>query len=141
MSRRRRLAVVTTWMVVLAWVVFDVVAVVTADQPPGPVTAVAQLVVPPLLWVALLQLASAAELAARQVLRRWRSRRSATDLPGRLLAATAASLPDRRREWGRAMTAELAQVHGRSARCGSRSAVPGPHCGRHRRPVGRCSGS
>ena len=117
MSRtRRRLAVVTTWVVVLAWVVFYAVAVVTADQPPGPVTAAAQLVVPPLLWVALLQLASAAELAARQVLRRWRSRRSAMDLPGRLLVAEVASLPERRRDWGRAMTAELAQVYGRSAR-------------------------
>ena len=36
------------------------------------------------------------------------------DLPGRLLAAAVAALPERRREWGRAMTAELAEVQGRS---------------------------
>ena len=41
---------------------------------------------------------------------------SAIDLPGRLLAAAVAALPERRREWGRAMTAELAEVRGRSAR-------------------------
>ncbi len=62
---RRRLATVTTWVVVVAWVVFYAVALATADELPGPVTAVAQLVVPPLLWVALLQIVSTAGLAAR----------------------------------------------------------------------------
>ena len=117
---RRRLATVITWVVVVAWVVFYAVALATADQLPGPVTAVVQLVVPPLLWVALLQIGSAAELAARLVLRHWRSgagsRMSAMDPPGRLLAAAVAALPERRREWGRAMLAELAEVRGRSAR-------------------------
>ncbi|HEU4422967.1 MAG TPA: hypothetical protein VFR67_10595 [Pilimelia sp.] len=117
---RRRLATVTTWVGAVAWVVFYAVALTTADQLPGPVTVVAQLVVPPLLWVALLQIGSAAEFAARLVLRHLRSgagsRMSAMDPPGRLLAAAVAALPERRREWGTAMIAELGEVRGRSAR-------------------------
>jgi hypothetical protein len=107
---RRRVQTVTTWVVVVAWVVFYAVALATADPLPPAETAVAQLVVPPLLWV----------VAARLVLRHWwsgpGSRMSAMDLPGRLLAAAVAALPKRRRAWGRAMTAELAEVRGRSAR-------------------------
>jgi hypothetical protein len=107
---RRRVQTVTTWVVVVAWVVFYAVALATADPLPPAETAVAQLVVPPLLWV----------VAARLVLRHWwsgpGSRMSAMDLPGRLLAAAVAALPERRRAWGRAMTAELAEVQGRSAR-------------------------
>jgi hypothetical protein len=41
---------------------------------------------------------------------------SAMDVPGRVLAAAVAALPVRRRDWGRAMTAELAGIQGRSAR-------------------------
>ena len=41
---------------------------------------------------------------------------SAMDVPGRVLAAAVAALPERRRDWGRAMTAELAGIQGRSAR-------------------------
>jgi hypothetical protein len=107
---RRRVEAVTTWVVVVGWVVFYAVALATANQLPPPETAVVQLVVPPLLWMA----------AIRLVLRHWWSaaghRMSAMDLPGRLLAAAVAALPERRREWGRAMTAELAEVQGRSAR-------------------------
>ena len=44
------------------------------------------------------------------------SRTSTLDSPGRLLAAAVAALPVRRRDWGRAMIAELAEVHGPSAR-------------------------
>jgi hypothetical protein len=115
---RRRVQTVTTWVVVVGWVVFYAVALATADQLPPPETAVVQLVVPPLLWVA----------AIRLVLRHWWSaagpRMSAVDLPGRLLAAAVAALPERRREWGRAMTAELAEVQGRSpaGEAGRRSA-------------------
>jgi hypothetical protein len=121
MSRtRRRLATVITRVGVVAWVVFYAVALANADQQPGPVTALAQLVVPPLLWVALLQIGSAAGLAVRHVLRRswsWAgSGMPATDPPGRLLAVAVAALPEPRREWGVAMTAELAGVRGRSAR-------------------------
>jgi hypothetical protein len=99
-------------------VVFYAVALATADRPPGPVTAAVQLVVPPLVWVALLQIGSAAGRAARLVLRRpWAgSRGSEMDPPGRLLAAAVAALPEHRREWGLAMVAELAEVRGRSAR-------------------------
>jgi hypothetical protein len=101
---------VTTWVVVVGWVVFYAVALANADPLPAPETAVVQLVVPPLLWV----------VTARLVLRHWwsgpGSPMSGMDLPGRLLTVAVAALPERRREWGRAMTAELAEVQGRSAR-------------------------
>ncbi|HEV8165061.1 MAG TPA: hypothetical protein VGR74_11545, partial [Actinomycetota bacterium] len=88
---RRRVQTVTTWVVVVAWVVFYAVALATADPLPPAETAMAQLVVPPLLWV----------VAARLVLRQWwsgpGSRMSAMDLPGRLRAAAVAALPERRR--------------------------------------------
>ena len=107
---RRRVQTITTWVVVVAWVVFYAVALANADPLPPPLTAVVQLVVPPLLWV----------VAARLVLRYWwsgpGSRIAGMDLPGRLLAVAVAALPERRREWGRAMLAELAEVQGRSAR-------------------------
>ena len=107
---RRRLQTVTTWAIVAAWVVFYAIVLATADPLPTLDTAVMYLIVPPLLWV----------VAARLVLRHWWSeagaRMSAMDLPGRLLAAAVAALPERRREWGRAMTAELAEVGGRPAR-------------------------
>ncbi|GES21031.1 hypothetical protein Aple_039270 [Acrocarpospora pleiomorpha] len=95
-------------MVVVAWLVFYAVAVATADPLPPLETAIAWLIMPPLLWV----------IAARLVLHHWwaGSRVSAIDPPGRLLAVAVAALPERRREWGRAMTAELAEVQGRSAR-------------------------
>ena len=97
----------------LAWVVFYAVALATADHRPTPVTAVAQLVVPPLLGVALLQIGSAA-VAARSCAPGPGSGpvRPRLDPPGRLLAAAVAALPERRREWGRAMLAELAEVRG-----------------------------
>jgi hypothetical protein len=101
---------VTTCVVVVVWGVFYAVALANADPLPSPDTAVMWLVVPPLLWV----------VAVRLVLRHWwsgsGSGMSAMDLPGRLLATAVAALPERRREWGRAMTAELAEVQGRSAR-------------------------
>jgi hypothetical protein len=101
---------VTTWVIVVVWVVLYGVALANADPLPPLETAVRQLVVPPLLWV----------VATRLVLRHWwsgpGSRMSGMDLPGRLLAVAVAALPERRREWGRAMLAELAEVQGRSAR-------------------------
>jgi hypothetical protein len=107
---RRTVQTVTTWVVVVAWVVLDGVALANADPLPPLETALVQLVVPPLLWV----------VAARLVLRHWwsgpGSRTSGMDLPGRLLSVALAALPERRREWGRAMLAELAEVQGRSAR-------------------------
>jgi hypothetical protein len=107
---RRRVQTVTTWVPVVAWVVFYAVALANADPLPPLETAVRALVVPPLLWV----------VAARLVLRHWwsgpGSRMAGMDLPGRLLAVAVAALPERRRAWGRAMVAELAEVEGRSAR-------------------------
>lgn len=50
----------------------------------------------------------------------WRARAGATadptDFPARLLAAAAATLPESRRDWGAAMTAELARLPDRSDR-------------------------
>jgi hypothetical protein len=107
---RRRVQTITTWVVVVGWAVFYAVALARADELPAPEAAVMWLVVPPVLWV----------LAIRLVLRHWwsgtGSHMAVTDLPGRVLAAAVAALPERRREWGRAMTAELAEVQGRSAR-------------------------
>lgn len=107
---RHRLQTVTTWVIVVAWLMLYAVALATADQLPGSVAAVVYLVGPPLLLV----------VAARLVLNHWwsemGSRLSGMDLPERLLAAAVAALPGSRHEWGRAMTAELADVRGRSAR-------------------------
>jgi hypothetical protein len=107
---RRRVQTITTWVVVVGWAVFYAVALALADELPAPEAAVMWLVVPPVLWV----------LAIRLVLRHWwsgtGSHMAVADLPGWVLAAAVAALPERRREWGRAMTAELAEVQGRSAR-------------------------
>jgi hypothetical protein len=100
------------WLLLAAWVVFAAIGFVIVDPRPEPVTAVAQLVVPPLLVAALWQIGSA-------VARRWPSwafRSLVADAPGRLLAAAVAALPERRRDWGAAMLGELAEVRGRSAR-------------------------
>jgi hypothetical protein len=58
----------------------------------------------------------AAQLLWRAWWRRAGARLSALDGPARLLAAAAATLPEDRRDWGAAMTAELAQVEGGKAR-------------------------
>jgi len=116
---RHKLATVVTWVAVTAWAMSYTVALATAGQPPEPFTAVMQLVVPPLLWVALLQIGSAAAATWRMSRDWWSragSRMSAMDPPGRVLAVAVAALPEDRREWGSAMTAELAEVRGRSAR-------------------------
>lgn len=69
-------------------------------------------------------------IAARLLWRAWWRRRGARvsaspdgldrlhnlDRPARLLDSAVAALPDRRRDWGAAMTAELAQVEGTSTR-------------------------
>lgn len=101
---------VPTWVVVLAWVVFYVVATVTAGLLVPPWGAVVQPIVQLLLWV----------VAIWFVLRPWwsavGSHRPAMDPPGRVLTVAVAALPERRRQWGRAMIAELAGIEGRSAR-------------------------
>jgi hypothetical protein len=59
-------------------------------------------------------------VAIRLLCHAWSNRTGAgaspTDGAARLLAATAAMLPEERRDWGAAMIAELAQVRDRSAR-------------------------
>jgi hypothetical protein len=120
MSRTRRsLQIVTAAMVVLAWAVLYVVIITTAPLSYDPATESAAkvnrefallLAVPTALWVA------AALLFVDHWWWRTGIRMSAMDPPGRLLAAAVATLPDHRREWGLAMSAELAEVRGRSAR-------------------------
>ena len=140
MSRLRRRLATVTGIAAVAWVVFYAVALATAEHPAGPVTAVAQLVVPPLLRVALRQIGSppgsprgSCYATAVPV----RSRTPGLDLPRRMLAAAVATLPERRREWGGAMIAELAEIRDGRPAGGSRSAVPGPRSACHRRAAGR----
>jgi hypothetical protein len=70
------------------------------------------------IWLAVF--GTPAVVAARLLWRAWwrraGARLSALDGPAWLLAAAAATLPADRRDWGQAMTAELAQVRGRPAR-------------------------
>ena len=120
MSRTpRRLQIVTAGVVVAAWAAFYVVVITTAPPSYDPATESAAkvnrefallLAIPTALWVT----------AALTLVDHWWSRTgarlSAMDPPGWLLAATVATLPDHRREWGMAMNAELAEVRGRSAR-------------------------
>jgi hypothetical protein len=115
----RRLQLVTAGGVVAAWAVLYVVVITTAPLSYDPATESAAkvnrefallLTIPTALWVT----------AALALVDHWWSRTgirlSASDPPGRLLAAAVATLPDHRREWGMAMEAELAEVQGRSAR-------------------------
>lgn len=94
------------WLVAAGWMAVYGVVLATTDHRPGPVNAVAGLIVPPLLVVALAQIG----WAVRRV--RW----STSDPAARLLSAAVAALPARRREWGMAMLAELSSVRGRSQR-------------------------
>jgi hypothetical protein len=111
---RRRFERIATWVPVAVWAVVYAVALAVAiangDPLPAPETALQNLALPPLLWV----------VAARIVLYHWwpgtGARMAAMDPPARLLAAAVATLPDHRRQWGMAMTAELAEVRGPSAR-------------------------
>ena len=120
MSRaRRRLEIATAAAVVAAWAVLYLVVVTTAPLAYDPATESAAkvnrefallLTIPTALWVT----------AVLTLVGHWWSRTGirlfAMDPPGRLLAAAVATLPDDRGEWGLAMHAELAEVHGRPAR-------------------------
>ena len=120
MSRaRRRLEIATAAAVVAAWAVLYLVVVTTAPLAYDPATESAAkvnrefallLTIPAALWVT----------AVLTLVGHWWSRTGirlfAMDPPGRLLAAAVATLPNDRGEWGLAMHAELAEVHGRPAR-------------------------
>ena len=120
MSRaRRRLEIATAAAVVAAWAVLYLVVVTTAPLAYAPATESAAkvnrefallLTIPAALWVT----------AVLTLVGHWWSRTGirlfAMDPPGRLLAAAVATLPNDRGEWGLAMHAELAEVHGRPAR-------------------------
>ena len=120
MSRaRRRLEIATAAAVVAAWAVLYLVVVTTAPLAYDPATESAAkvnrefallLTIPAALWVT----------AVLTLVGHWWSRTGirlfAMDPPGRLLAAAGATLPNDRGEWGLAMHAELAEVHGRPAR-------------------------
>jgi hypothetical protein len=114
---RRRYQIVTAATVIVAWTGFYL-AVVTISPPPHSETSRAAvnrelaliLAVPTLVYV----------VAALLLLHHWLSgagaRLSTMDSPGRLLAVAVSTLPIHRRDWGNAMTAELAEIRGRSAR-------------------------
>jgi hypothetical protein len=70
------------------------------------------------IWIAVLGTPwmIAAQLLWRAWWRQAGARLSELDGPARLLAAAAATLPEDRRDWGTAMTAELTQVRDRGAR-------------------------
>jgi hypothetical protein len=134
---RHRPQTIATVAAVAAWAVFYLVVITTAPPSYDPATESAAriyrefallLAVPATLWA----------IAARLVVHHWWSRHgihlAGTDMPGRLLAAAMAVLPVHRREWGAAMTAELAEVHGRHARwrfalSAARTAVWAPRSG------------
>jgi hypothetical protein len=118
MSRTHRgYQVVAAAAVVVTWTILYVVVVINSEHPPAP-ESVAKvnrelallLAVPTALWV----------VAALLLVHYWwagaGARLSATDAPGQILELAITTLPDNRLEWGVAMTAELAEVTGRSAR-------------------------
>jgi hypothetical protein len=113
------LEIATAAAVVAAWAVLYLVVVTTAPLAYDPATESAAkvnrefallLTIPTALWVT----------AVLTLVGHWWSRTGirlfAMDPPGRLLAAAVATLPNDRGEWGLAMHAELAEVHGRPAR-------------------------
>lgn len=110
----RRFQVIITWTVVVIWVVLyflNLAADLANGEPmPAPESAIRTLIIPPVLWVC----------AARLALHHWwsatGSKMSEMDPPQRLLAAATAALPERRRDWGMAMIAELADIPRRTDR-------------------------
>jgi hypothetical protein len=111
---RPRYEFALTFAVIAVFAVLWVIGIITSDPPPPPAAYLASAI--------LLALVATPWVAA--VLLLWRAwtrnmaRVSAPtmDGPARLLAAAATALPDHRRDWGAAMTAELTQVRGGSAR-------------------------
>ncbi|MFE0150135.1 hypothetical protein ACFWY5_23500 [Nonomuraea sp. NPDC059007] len=98
------------WIIVVVWVAAYAVILVNSEQLPAPDAAFLYLVGPPVVW------AGTATLVLHHWWRATGERMSAMDPPQRLLTAAVAALPERRREWGLAMTAELAGIEGRTAR-------------------------
>ncbi|MBB5080194.1 hypothetical protein [Nonomuraea endophytica] len=96
--------------VVVVWVAAYAVILVNSEQLPAPDAAILYLVGPPVVWAG----------TAALVLHHWwgstLERMSVMDPPQRLLTTAVAALPERRREWGLAMIAELAGIEGRTAR-------------------------
>jgi hypothetical protein len=116
---RRRLQIVTAAAVVAAWVALYLVVITTAPLNYDPATESAAkvnrefallLAIPTALWVA------AALLLVDHWWRQAGASVSGLDGPARLLAVATATLPADRRDWGAAMTAELAQIQDRASR-------------------------
>jgi hypothetical protein len=116
---RRRLQFVTAGLVVFAWALVYIGVITLAPPAYDPAVETAtkmnigvavMLAIPTAVYV----------VAALLVLHHWLAaggaRLAATDSPGRMLAAAVAMLPEHRRDWGAAMTAELAEVRGRPQR-------------------------
>jgi hypothetical protein len=114
---RRRYQILTAGVVVAAWAGVYAVIVATSEPPASPETAgkvnremAVLLAVPTAVYV----------VAALLVLHFWLvragARLSTMDWPARVLAVAVATLPEHRRDWGAAMTAELAEVPRQSAR-------------------------
>jgi hypothetical protein len=101
---------------VVAAVPFAYLWVVSMGSADDPLTVRARLDMA--IWMAVFGTPwmVAARLLWRAWWRRSGARLAALDGPAWLLAAAAAALPEHRREWGAAMTAELAEVRDRGAR-------------------------
>lgn len=116
---RRRLQFVTAAAVVVTWAVVYVGVITIAPPAYDPAGETAAKVNRELAL--LLAVPTAVYVVAALLLLHYRlagagARLAATDPPGRVLAAVVATLPEHRRDWGAAMTAELAELQGRSAR-------------------------
>ena len=118
MSGSRRTArFVTAGAVVLAWATVYVGVLLVSPPAYDPTDESAAKVNRELAMMFAVPTA-AYVVAALLVLHHWRAgaRSRTTDPPGRVLAAALVMLPEHRRDWGAAMTAELAGVRGRAAR-------------------------
>jgi hypothetical protein len=116
---RRRLQFVTAGLVVFAWALVYIGVITLAPPAYDPAVEAASKInfgVAMMLAIPTAAYVVAALLVLHHWLAAGRARRAATDSPGRMLAAAVATLPEHRRDWGAAMTAELAEVRGRPQR-------------------------
>ncbi|SNT63367.1 hypothetical protein SAMN05421812_11575 [Asanoa hainanensis] len=116
---RRRLQVLTAAVVVFGWAVVYLGIITFSPPAYDPVGETATEV--NLAFGVLLAVPTTVYVLAALLLLHFRltgspARPKGSDAPGHVLAVVVATLPEHRREWGAAMTAELAEVRGRPAR-------------------------